>query len=363
MACAPPASCANEIIALFNEASGATLTVPWDQIGRLTHDEEATRLHVERVLEAMRDAGLAADPSLLGEGLKVAVDCVNGSGVQGATMLLEALGCDEVLLLNGGDSGIFPHPPEPTLENLSTPGGLCEAVRLAGCDAGFAQDPDADRLAIVDGDGTYIGEEYTLALGARVVATERRLAAEESPVLVTNLSTSRMLEDVASAIQGGRVERTAVGEANVVEAMKALRSVIGGEGNGGVIWPRVAYVRDSLAAMALTLWLISPAGAGRGERRALRDVVAGVPAYAIEKRKVDLVSKEAARPAVEKLARAYASRRVDLKDGCRVDFDDQRAWLHVRASNTEPIMRLIAEAPEAATARAILDEAAAIIAG
>ncbi len=363
MACAPPVSCANEIIALFKEAAGASLTVPWDQVGRLARDEGATSFHVERVLGAMRESGLSIDPSLLGEGLKVAVDCVNGSGVQGATMLLEALGCDEVLLLNGGDSGIFPHPPEPTLENLSLPGGLCEAVRLAGCDAGFAQDPDADRLAIVDGDGTYIGEEYTLALGARVVATERRLASEEAPVLVTNLSTSRMLEDVAGAMQGGRVERTAVGEANVVEAMKALRSVIGGEGNGGVIWPRVTYVRDSLAAMALTLWLVSPAGAGRGERRALRDVVAGVPSYAIEKRKVDLASKEAARPAVEALARAHASRRVDLKDGCRVDFDDKRAWLHVRASNTEPIMRLIAEAPEAATARAILDEAARVIAG
>jgi phosphomannomutase len=125
----------------------------------------------------------------------------------------------------------------------------------------------------------------------------------------------------------------------------------------------VAYVRDSLAAMALTLWLISANGGGKSAKRPLSGLIAGLPAYSIEKRKVDLASKEEARPAVEALAKAYAQYGVDLRDGCRVEFVHKRAWLHVRASNTEPIMRLIAEAPDVATARGILDDAARVIAG
>jgi phosphomannomutase len=361
-ACAPPATCANEIIELFKTSPAAALTVPWNQLGRLTTDDLAIDLHVERVLIALEECGLTDDATQIGAGLKVAVDSVNGSGAPGARALLEALGCDEVLLMGADDSGIFPHPPEPTLENLSTPGGLCDAVRSAGCDVGFAQDPDADRLAIIDEQGRYIGEEYTLALGARAVVLAAHSTDPDARTLVTNLSTSRMLEDVAAKVATGRVERTPVGEANVVETMKSMRSMIGGEGNGGVIWPRVAYVRDSLAAMALTLWLISAQGGGKGTKRPLSTLIKDIPSYAIEKRKVDLLRKEDARPAVEALAKAYAKFPVDLRDGCRVEFPEKRAWLHVRASNTEPIMRLIAEAPDVATARAILDDAASIIA-
>lgn len=361
-ACAPPATCANEIIELFRTAKPESLTVPWNQLGTLTTDSSAVEYHVTRVIDALETCGLTDDASTIGAGLKVAVDSVNGSGSRGALLMLEALGCDEALLMGSDSTGVFPHPPEPTLENLGVPGGLCDAVRNAGCDVGFAQDPDADRLAIIDETGRYIGEEYTLALGVRAVVHEITPRGDDAKTLVTNLSTSRMLEDVAAAIAGGKVVRTAVGEANVVETMKALRSIIGGEGNGGVIWPRVAYVRDSLAAMAITLWLMSPAGGGRGSKRPLSALVASIPSYAIEKRKVDLASKEDAKPAVAKLAKAYADKRVDLQDGCRVDFDDRRAWLHVRASNTEPIMRLIAEAPDSATAKAILDDAARVIA-
>jgi phosphomannomutase len=359
-ACAPPATCANEIIELFRTAAPGALTVPWNQIGRLTEDDTVLDMHVSRVLAALEESGLTDDASTIGAGLRVAVDSVNGSGAEGARMMLEALGCDDVLLMGADSSGIFPHPPEPTLENLSAPGGLCDAVRESQCDAGFAQDPDADRLAIIDDTGAYIGEEYTLALGARAIVGESTPAGDDANVLVTNLSTSRMLEDIASGA-GGSVLRTAVGEANVVEAMKARRSVLGGEGNGGVIWPRVAYVRDSLAAMALTLWLISPNGGGKGTKRPLSSLIKGMPSYAIEKRKVDLRSKDDARPAVDKLTKAYAAERVDLQDGCRVDFASKRAWLHVRASNTEPIMRLIAEAPDKQTAKDILDAAAKVI--
>jgi phosphomannomutase len=149
-----------------------------------------------------------------------------------------------------------------------------------------------------------------------------------------------------------------VGEANVVAAMKQRRTpCIGGEGNGGVIWPRVSYVRDSLGAMALVTALLAR------HRRPLSSLVAEMPTYAIEKRKVDLSAKEAAAPAVAALARAYASETIDTQDGIRIDWPARRAWLHVRASNTEPIMRLIAEAPDRAQAQGILDDAARVIAG
>jgi phosphomannomutase len=155
---------------------------------------------------------------------------------------------------------------------------------------------------------------------------------------------------------GARVVRTPVGEANVVEAMKGEKAadvVLGGEGNGGVIWPSVTYVRDSLSAMALVLALMARTG------RTVSELVARVPSYAIEKRKTPIASRSAARPAVEAIARHWSDQRVDLQDGVRVDFD--RAWLHVRASNTEPIMRLIAEAPDADEARRLLDEAEHVV--
>jgi len=174
--------------------------------------------------------------------------------------------------------------------------------------------------------------------------------------LATNLSTSRMIEDVA-AKYGCTVLRTAVGEANVVTAMKKTQSIVGGEGNGGVIWPRVTYVRDSLAAMALTIGLIKMLG------KPLSQIAESIPAYSIVKRKVDLSDTSQAKIAAEKVAKHFAKERLDLQDGVRVDIESKRAWLHVRGSNTEPIMRLIAEAPTAAIANELLDEARRAIAG
>ncbi len=363
-ACAPPARFANEIIERFK--AGKPGLAGWEHLGAVCPDDSGVEEHVDRVLAAMQEAGLSDDPSRLGEGLRIAVDSVNGSGILGARLLLEALGCEEILHLGVEDSGIFPHPPEPTRENLSLPGGLCDAVAEAEFDVGFAQDPDADRLALVDGSGRYVGEEYTLALGAMALLESAAIdgkTAVRAPVLATNLSTSRMLDDVA-AKYGGRVVRTAVGEANVVEAMKREGALAGGEGNGGLIWPRVTFVRDSLSAMALTVWLLSERGGGAGEKRTLAGLVDGLPSYAIEKRKVDLASRADADVAVEKVAKGFGGKyKVDRQDGAWVDLADRRSWLHVRASNTEPIMRLIAEAPTAGEASALLDEAAGLIAG
>ncbi len=319
--------------------------------GALGVPNEATVAHVQVLREALLAIGVHDDRAMMG--LKCVVDSVNASGVAGAR---ELLGPRLVAHLGSGASGLFPHAPEPLKENL---GDLCKVVRDKRADAGFAQDPDADRLAIVDEQGSYIGEEYTLALAAESLLSIDP-AKSRGAVLCTNLSTSRMIEDVA-AKYAAHVVRSPVGEANVVEAMKREGAVLGGEGNGGVIWPRVTYIRDSLTAMALTLSLIARTG------RPLSQLVASIPSYAILKRKVDLLDAAAAERAGEQVARHFASARVDRRDGVRVDFDDYaragKAWVHVRASNTEPIMRLIAEAPSAAAAERLIDETQRAIAG
>ncbi len=361
-ACAPPPDAASEIIRRFER--GDVGAVPWALTGSIDHLEGADEEHVERVLGALEASGVCEDACDLGDGLAVVLDSVNASGIDAGRGLLEGVGCTEILHLGSERTGVFARPPEPTHENLTLPGGLCDAVRESGADVGFAQDPDADRLAIIDERGRYIGEEYTLALGAKALleAERRRAGTAEGCVLVTNLSTSRMLDDVARAY-GARVERTPVGEAHVVEAMKRLaaqgeRVIAGGEGNGGLIWPRVAYVRDSLSSMAMILALLR----GGGVRVRVSDLVASIPAYAIEKRKVDLPRREDAEAGLEAVARGYAAQRVDRRDGVWVDFTSGglagKAWLHVRPSNTEPILRLIAEAPTPAQADGILDRAA-----
>jgi phosphomannomutase len=349
-AAAPSAAAANEIIALFKEGkptkgSGSLMAISGDSVG----------MHLGPVLSAM---GALADVVRAAK-FRVLLDSVNGSGRVGGRKLLDALQAT-TSHVGAEDTGVFPHVPEPTKENLSE---LCQLTKSHQAVVGFAQDPDADRLAIVDERGEYIGEEYTLVLAAEALLGEstKRQGRTQERVLVTNLSTSRMIDDVA-ARHGAKVVRTPVGEANVVEVMKREAAegrevVVGGEGNGGVIWPKVTYVRDSLSAMGLVLGLM----ARRKEK--LSTIVASMPRYAIEKRKVELARKEDARPAVEKIAAAYRDERVDLQDGVRVDFEAKRAWLHVRASNTEPIMRLIAEAPTEADARGVLEEAERVIGG
>lgn len=352
-ACAPPASIANELVARFH--AGKVGLASWDKVGDVVADDEATEIHLARVMAALSESGVAEDPERIGHGLNVVLDSVNGSGVTGGLAGLERMGVGEITQLGDSDSGVFSHAPEPTKENLIE---TAKAVLESEAHVGFAQDPDADRLAVIDEKGRYIGEEYTLALSALAVleAMKRRGEKTADAVMVVNLSTSRMIEDVAARF-GARVLRTAVGEANVVETMKRERSVVGGEGNGGVIWPRVTYVRDSIAGMGLIMALLD------GGRRPLSDVVSSIPSYAIVKRKVDLAKKEDARPAVDALIKAYAKERVDTQDGVRIDFDTLRAWLHVRASNTEPIMRLIAEAPTEEVANRVLDDAQRVIRG
>ncbi len=350
-ASAPDKGTADAIIAMYRE--GTAKAAAWNGVGGGSVFGHVAEEHAPHVVGLMKQAG--ALKAITKARFRVAVDSVTRSGFETAAQMLEALKVkvecvNDITKLN---AGLFPHTPEPTRDNLV---GLSRFVKKAKgkIHAGFAQDPDGDRLAVVDELGNYIGEEYTLALAALAMGELGLL--RKGQVIPVNLSTSRMIEDVAATF-GCRVVRTAVGEANVVQRMKAEKSPLGGEGNGGVIWPKVTYIRDSLGAMALVLALM----AKRGEP--LSRIAASIPAYAIVKRKVDLAAQADAARAVEALAAAHAARKPDRTDGVWINFTDERAWLHVRASNTEPIMRLIAEAPTAAMAEAILDEAGRVVGG
>ena len=330
---APPKEVADAIIARF-KSSDIAFAKPLE-IGTVTTDTSANERHVARVIEVLGGASGAA-ARIRARGLSVVLDSVNASGCIGGRMLLDALGC-HVTHIYGEPTGIFGHTPEPTAENLQELAMKVRALRDAGqaVACGFAQDPDADRLAIVDENGRYIGEEYTL-----VLAAQRMLELRGPFALAANLSTSRMIDDVAAKFAGAKVLRTAVGEANVVSALKPAGGLLGGEGNGGVIFPEVCWVRDSLSAMALVLDLVA------SRKEPLSQIVDALPRYAIEKTKVDLAAiggLPAVAGALTKMKAAFAHERVNDSDGVRVDFAD--GWVHLRASNTEPIARVIAEAP------------------
>jgi phosphomannomutase len=249
--------------------------------------------------------------------------------------LLAELGC-QVVAINDDPTGIFQHEPEPTLENLT---GLCDVVRTEKADIGFAQDPDADRLAIVDEKATYIGEEYTLALAAKYIFSKGGGNA------ATNLSTSRMIDDIAEKA-GGRVIRTAVGEANVAAAMTEHNCIIGGEGNGGVIDLRVGPIRDSLVGIVLVLQLMAETD------KTISQLAGEIGGYYMSKTKFSADQKQARR-ILDNSSKVFSEARLDTTDGCRFDFDD--GWLHLRASNTEPVMRLIVEARDRQAAQKYIE--------
>jgi phosphomannomutase len=282
-------------------------------------------------------------PAIKKRSLKVVLDSVHGAGGPAAEMLLDRLGV-HCTAIAAEPHGRFQHPPEPTRDNLQQ---LCAAVREHQADLGLAQDPDADRLALVDERGTYIGEEYTLALAADHVlqqAAARQTSEALTLTVAANLSTSRMIDDVADRL-GATVIRTPVGEANVAAAMRRSGALIGGEGNGGVIWPRVAYVRDSVGGIGLILELLAM------RQATLSQLVDQTPAYAIVKDKLP-VDADMVRQLAKQLPATFADARVDGQDGVRLDWDD--CWVHVRASNTEPILRIIAEAPDQAKAQRLV---------
>jgi phosphomannomutase len=254
--------------------------------------------------------------------------------------LLRALGC-EAVILGGIADGRYDHPPEPTETNLKA---FTAIVPATGAAVGFAQDPDADRLALVDEKGRYIGEELTLALAA-----QHRLSQTKGPV-VLNLSTSSVTEELARGL-GCPVHRTPVGEIHVVERMRAEGAVLGGEGNGGVIDPRVGFVRDSFVGMALVLDLLAESG------EPLSVLVDRLPRQAMVKDQYPLGAGGGAGGVAalwDRITAAYPEASADRRDGLRLDWGDR--WVHVRASNTEPIVRVIAEASETNVARDLAEQ-------
>ncbi len=307
--------------------------VRWDRQGTETANDRANHEHVRAVCDRC-DAEAVARRKFT-----VVLDSVNGAGCLETPMLLERLGCN-LVHINAEPSGIFAHEPEPVESNLSE---LCRAVRRCGAAAGFAQDADADRLAIVDENGRFVGEEYTLALSAAFVLSGRKGA------IATNLSTSRMVDDIA-ARAGCRVVRAPTGEANVVEAMKRENCILGGEGGGGVIEPEVVYVRDSLVGIAYVLQYLAQSG------KPLSRLVDEIPRYVVKKIRMPV----AAGDVPEILARsreafaAQADARFNDSDGLRVDLTD--GWVCVRPSNTEPIIRIIAEAKDEDTASGLVEK-------
>ena len=302
----------------------------WDRLGEVVADDEAPARHIDAVLAlAMIDV-----ERIRARRLRVALDCCRGAGAVIMPALLDRLGC-QVTIINLEPDGRFPRPPEPVAENL---GELEALVAASGADVGFAVDPDVDRLAIVDDRGKAIGEDYTLALAARVVLKQR------PGTVVTNLSTSRIVDDMA-AEAGGRVVRAPVGEVNVAVRMRDEGAVVGGEGNGGVILPELHLGRDAPLAAALVLQLLA-----EGEETLSR-IVSHYPRYAIVKDKLD-------RPPValdavyEALKSTFDGAQVDTQDGLRLSWPD--SWVHIRPSGTEPIVRVIAEAPSEVEARALV---------
>ncbi|MBE0536368.1 MAG: phosphoglucosamine mutase [Phycisphaerae bacterium] len=318
---APPSALAEQIRALYFDME--LERVDSLKCGRIAASDQTDEVHIEKVMAIVHSEKIRA------RRFKVVLDSVNGAGGRVGIRLLEQLGC-QVVPMNCEPTGLFAHTPEPTAENLTD---LCKQVVQCGADVGFAQDPDADRLAIVDENGRYIGEEYTLALAARHVFGHGPGKA------AANLSTSRMIDDLAAAM-GGKVIRTPVGEANVAEAMIKHACVIGGEGNGGVIDLRVGPIRDSLVAMALVLQLQADTGKSIGQ------LVNEIGAYHVVKTKFTADAAQA-RLIIAKFGEQFGDAIVDKSDGCRFDFAD--GWVHLRTSNTEPIMRAIVETrtPEA----------------
>lgn len=273
---------------------------------------------------------------------RVLLDANNGSGSVLGVPLLKELGCD-ITLLGGEPDGMFGHTPEPTAENLA---GVLTLVKESGADIGFCQDPDADRLAVIDETGSYVGEEYTVSLCMDHVLRKTRGA------VVTNCSTSRMTQDLAEKY-GVQFFRSKVGEANVVDLMQSKNAILGGEGNGGIIDPRVGFVRDSFVSMAIIL------DAMASRDLSVSALAAELPSYSIHKAKVSM-PPESVPKALDTLENNFSDATADRLDGLRLDWDDR--WLLIRASNTEPIVRVIAEAPTAAEAKRLCDESSAVVA-
>jgi len=302
--------------------------LPLEQHVTILQDPNANGRHVEEVISTLP----IEIENIRAKKLKVVLDPVNGAGAVAVPLLLEKLGC-EIVTVHGEPTGIFGHTPEPRPENLTD---LSNKVKAVGAVIGFAVDPDADRLALIDENSVAISEEYTLAIA--VLSAMRKFSSSEFTYkknIVVNLSTSRMIDDVAKLFNA-EVIRSAVGEINVVKAMRENNAYIGGEGNGGVIFPACHEGRDSLVGIALILDLLAK------DEKGLSEIVAGLPKYHMVKEKYPVPPNFNYQDLKSNLVTLLPNATCSDLDGIRIDTAE--GWTQVRASNTEPIVRIITEA-------------------
>jgi phosphomannomutase len=314
--------------------------VDWSGIGRVREDTEAVSRHIDQVMALPQ-----IDVELIrSKRFRVALDCVRGAGGTIMPALLERLGC-HMSAINLETDGRFPRPPEPVPENLEELGRL---VRESGAQIGIAVDPDVDRLALVDEHGRAIGEDYTLAFAVQAVLGRNGAGGgpdRQAPVVVANLSTSMVVEN--AAISAGAVfERAPVGEANVAQFIQRLGAVIGGEGNGGVMFPQVHIGRDAPVGLALILHLLATTGF------TVSGLVEAAPRFSIVKAKVP--RRDNLAPTYRRLQSRFTDATVDDRDGLRLAWPGR--WVHLRPSGTEPVIRVIAEAATVEDAQMLISE-------
>lgn len=308
----------------------------WDGVGTITHKTGSDDIHIKKVCSVIDVEAVRS------KHYRVALDSVNGAGSLITQKLLSELGC-EVIPVHCEMTGIFPRGAEPVAKNLSI---LSNTVLRQKADIGFAQDPDADRLAIVAETGKPIGEEYTIAL------VVEHLLSRHAGRVVINLSTTKAVDDIALR-HGAPVARTRVGEINVVEEMMRHGARIGGEGNGGVISPEIHLGRDSLAGIVYVLEMMADRG------KPVSQLVSELPAYAMIKGSVSLTGKGIDESLLPRIKQEFSGQKISSIDGLRVEFLEhphfKGGWVHLRPSNTEPIFRIIAEGRNEDQAKAIYD--------
>ena len=302
-----------------------------DKLGTYTQNDSYLEKHIDAILAI----DLVNVEAVKSKGFKVIVDAVNSTGATFVPAMLRAMGITDIVVLNAEVDGKFAHNPEPLPQNLTE---LANEVNKQKADIGIAVDPDVDRLVLVCEDGSMFGEEYTLVAVADYILSKR------PGNTVSNLSSTRALKDITLKY-GGEYFTSAVGEVNVVKKMKEVNAVIGGEGNGGVIFPELHYGRDALVGIALILSHLATSG------KTVKQLRGTYPDYFITKNKLELDKSLDLNNVFEKIKDKYRSRPINSEDGLRIEFDND--WVHLRASNTEPIIRIIAESNFETTANNI----------
>ncbi len=299
-----------------------------DQLGTITKDNSLLQSHIDEVINYK----WVDKKAIAAANFKIVLDVINSTGAIAVPLLLKQLGVEEVIVLNGEMNGKFAHNPEPLPENLT---GLSQEVIRTKATLGIAVDPDVDRLCFVCEDGSMFGEEYTL------VAVADFILEKQKGNTVSNLSSTRALKDV-TVKHGGQYHASAVGEVNVVQKMKEVQAVIGGEGNGGIIVPDLHYGRDALIGIALFLTHLA------NSKKSIKQLRGKYPDYFISKNKLELEKEVNVSKLLEKIRQKYKNHPVNTEDGLKIEFDND--WVHLRSSNTEPIIRIYSESSFATTA-------------